>query len=442
MSRRRAILTLVAAALAASCSAASPAIDESASGATPPSPRPSPSASRSLQEGSGPVGPSASRALAKLCPHRRLGGSQAPAEASAPAIVTKVESQVEDIRELDFTRRVPVDAVTHEELVHGLEQTFDSSFPAELLHRRSLAWATIGAIPPGTEIRGELEAFAGTRVIGYYDEVSKYLVFLGSDDPTPVQLVTLAHELTHALDDQHFGLMRLDELASDCEDEGFQAALALAEGDATYVMIAYAQRYLTLEEQLRMAEDSGSMADDIAPFIVRLQTWPYTAGMGFVQSLVADGGERAVDAAFRHPPVSTEQIIDPSAYPEDAPVPVDVPQLAPRLGGDWRDLDVQITGASWLSILLGLRIDQARAEAAVEGWEGGIYRAWSDGNDVAVVLRTTWNGHDAASRFAQAMDDWLTNTDAFSEVRALADGSVTVLFGSNEQTLDALRSAA
>jgi hypothetical protein len=434
---RRPLAVLLAAAALAACTSASSS-SSSPPSATTGSPRPSASPDIAAE---GPIGPSASRALAKLCPSRPLGGGQAPAEGSAPAIVSRVEGQVEDIRGLEFMRRVPVDAVTHGELVSGLERAFDSIYPTAFLRRRSLAWATMGAIPPGTQIRQQLEAFAGSQVIGYYDEVSKYLVFLGSDDPAPAEIVTLAHELTHALDDQHFGLLRLDELAGECQEEGFQAALALAEGDATYVMVAYAQQFLSLEEQLGLASQGGSLPDGIAPFIVRLQTWPYTAGLSFVQRLIGDGGERAVDMAFRRLPVSTEQIIDPSAYPNDRPTAVDVPQLAPALGRGWKDLDVQVAGAAWLSILLGLRLDQDRASAAVRGWEGGLYRAWTDGADVAVVLRTTWQDSAAASQFADAMSGWIADGGAFAEVGAPIGNEVTVLFASNNQALESLRLA-
>jgi hypothetical protein len=204
-------------------------------------------------------------------------------------------------------------------------------------------------------------------------------------------------------------------------------------------MVVYAQRHLSIKEQLGLAGQGGTMPEDVAPFIVRLQIWPYTAGMAFVQSLVGDGGERAVDAAFRRLPMSTEQIMDPSSYPDDVPVAVDVPQLAPKLGPGWRDLDVEAVGAAWLSTLLGLRMDQTRASDAVAGWEGGVYRAWTDGSDVAVVLRTAWEDAAAASRFGDAVDDWLGGQNEPAELLPGTGNDVTILFASNEQTLDDLR---
>jgi hypothetical protein len=441
---RRALAVLLAAVAVAGCTRGSSPLAT----ATPASPPPSvsrtaepPSPPSAPAGASGLIGPSASRALEKLCPNRGPGGSTAPAEGSAPPIVETIEKRVEQIRGLRFTRSVPVHAVTHDELVRGLRQTFDASYPAALYRRKSLAWATIGAIPAGTQIRTELESFASSQVIGYYDEVSKYLVFLGTNNPSPVQVVTLAHELTHALDDQHFGLLRLDHLSSECDAEGFEAALALTEGDATYVMTAYAQRYLTMQQQLGMVGHAPSTAA-IDPFILRLETWPYTAGEAFVQSLVTSGGEAAVDRAFRDLPASTEQILRPASYPNDVPVPVDVPELAQRLGPGWRDLDVQSVGAAWLSILLGLRIDQDRASSAVDGWKGGIYRAWTNGSGSAVELETTWRDAAAASEFASAMRDWVGAGSGSALVEPVPGSVVTVLFASSAGALTKLRSVA
>ncbi len=123
------------------------------------------------------------------------------------------------------------------------------------------------------------------------------------------------------------------------------------------------------------------------------------------------------------------------------PVAVDVPQLAPALGDRWRDLDVQAAGAAWLSILLGLRIDQSRASDVVNGWQGGIYRAWTDGRDVAVVLKTTWENGGEASRFATAMHDWVTAGDGHAVIEPADGTGVTVLFASSAGALSALRSA-
>jgi hypothetical protein len=381
-------------------------------------------------------------ALQRLCPRVPLpGGSAVPAEGPTPEYVKAVQREVSDIRGLPFTKPVPVDAATHAELFEGLEESFDASYPRDLMDRRSLAWATIGVVEQRTDLRAELEEFASGGVIGYYDTVKEELVFIGTDDPSPVERVTLAHELTHALDDQHFGLQAIERLGTRCRDDGFAAALAVAEGDATYVMLGYAQRNLTLDEQLALGEGAGDVGD-VPPFVIRLQAWPYTAGLRFIQALVARGGTEAIDRALIEPPVTSEQIIHPERYPDDVPQPVDIGNLGRRLGQGWHDLDVQEVGESWLATMLALRMDRDRSDEAAAGWDGGIFRSWTDGSSVAVVMTTAWDSTEDASDFAAAMTDWISTGDEIGEVRQQDGARVDVLFASDPDVLATLRSAS
>ena len=391
-----------------------------------------------------PTGPrSAQAALERLCrrppPQPASTGSEGP----TPPAIKQVEGQVQEIRGLEFTERVPVDAASHDDLVKGLIQSFDTSYPARMYDRRSRAWQTIGVVPPGTSIRRSIERFAGSQVIGYYDPLSGQLVFIGTEDPTPVQKVTLAHELTHALDDQHFRLDRLNTLESECADEAFQAALGAVEGDATYFMLVYAQRFLTLDEQLELGLGSAPSTTGIAPFVVELQMWPYTAGLSFIEAMDRRGGTEAINSAMESFPVSTEQVIHPERYPNDAPTPVNVGDLGSELGRGWTDLDVMGVGEAFLSIMLGLRLPPVTAEAAAAGWDGGTYRAWSDGEHVALVLSTVWDAPRDAAEFASATQQWLGSREGRSASVLPVEGQgVTVLFASDAASLASLQAAA
>ncbi len=388
---------------------------------------------------------SAAAALAKLCPHVKLPPTAGtPPEGPTPPVIARIEHDVEQIRGLSFTQPVAVDPVTRTQLVDGLQKSFDMSFPADQFRRRSLAWATIGAIPAGTSLRQAEESFYGGQVIGYYDLESKQLVFIGTKDPTPVQQVTLAHELTHAIDDQNFGIQRVDQLGVSCQDETASAALATVEGNATYFMTQFALRFLTPQEQLSLASQNVPSTASIPPMVVQLGEWPYTAGFSFITYLNAHDGLKAIDGAIQDFPVSTEQIIHPERYPNDVPQPVDIPDLGPKLGSGWSDLDVMDVGEEWLSILLGLRLDSSEATSAAAGWGGGIYRAWGDGNGhVAVVLSTVWDATGDASEFASAMSSWIAAGSGQSAAVLPVSGSrVTVLFSSDAGTLDSLRAAA
>ncbi len=386
---------------------------------------------------------SAQRALRALCEYGPPPGSEpVPPEGPTPPAIAEAMEAVEELRGLSFTEPVVADPVTERELVEGLRRSFDYAYPRELLERRSLAWRTIGVIGEGVSIREELERFASGQVIGYYDTLTGELRFIGTDDPSPRERVTLAHELVHALDDQHFGLERIDQLMTTCRDEAATAAIALTEGDATHFMARYALQYLSPEEQLELATGGVGDVPAVDPFIERQQVWPYTAGQRFVAALVAEGGLEAVDRAFRELPVSTEQIIHPDRYPGDVPTAVDVPDLAPALGPGWEDLDVQEVGEAWLSLALGLRLPSSTAAEAAAGWDGGLYRAWTDGRRVAVVLVTAWDSPGEAAAFAEAMGAWIEAGTGDGEVLAPEGTTVRALFASDAATSEALRAAA
>lgn len=408
----------------------------------PPTPVPtSPEAVPSPDTGPG----SALAAMEELCtlPEPEVDeGSGVPPEGPTPPVVAQAMRQLELIRGFGFSHPIVAEAISQEEIARRYAGYLDEAFPVRFYERRSRAWETIGVIPDGTSIREELTEFASTQVIGFYDTLTGELVFVGTEDPTPLERITLVHELTHAIDDQRFGLETIDHLAAGCQEEELGAAVAVVEGNATFFMLRWAQRFLTLEEQLQVGLDAAIQeppASDIPPFIESLQLWPYEQGLAFISHRSAGGGPEAIDEVFRELPVSTEQVIHPERYPNDRPTPVDVPDLAPSLGRGWEDLDVQPVGEAWLSLALRLGVDGRLADDAAAGWDGGIYRAWSDGDAVAVVLATAWDSQEDASEFAVAMESWIQGEVA--DVLPVEGTGVRVLFASDQTTLDRLLAA-
>jgi hypothetical protein len=199
-------------------------------------------------------------------------------------------------------------------------------------------------------------------------------------------------------------------MSAACQDERSEAALGLVEGSAQY----FAAVTVAQDPQIDLTDLLDSLADAAAgstppagvpPFVDSLELWPYTAGESFVAGL-ATGGTGAVDAAFRRFPVSTEQVIHPEAYPTDRPRDVAIPDLTPALGKRWGDLDAMTIGEEWLRAMLALRLDEAQADDAAAGWDGGGYRAFSDGRDVVVAMRTAWDTRADAEAFAAALRQW------------------------------------
>jgi hypothetical protein len=396
-----------------------------------------------------PGGPDSAAAAAKrLCevPEPKPGaGSDVPAEGTTPAVIAQVMRQVAQIRGFDYSQRVVAEPVSQAEIGRDFVRFSDITYPEGQYARRSIAWDTIGVIPDGTSLRDAYESYGSNQVIGYYDTVTGELKFTGSESPTPLERITLAHELTHAIDDQRFGLERLDVLGAACKDEDASAAIALVEGNATFFMLRWARSFLTVAEQVQVGVEAAAQdtsTEGVPPFVARLQAWPYDQGMRFIGALEARGGLDAVDEAFVDLPTSTEQIIHPERYPNDAPTPVDVPDLSAELGPGWKDLDVMSIGEAWLQIALGLRLDGSEAGAAAAGWDGGTYRAWSNETDTAVELSTVWDTARDAEEFADSMNEWIDQGDGPASVLGPDGNAVTVLFASDPTTLEELQSAA
>jgi hypothetical protein len=248
--------------------------------------------------------------------------------------------------------------------------------------------------------------------------------------------------MTHALQDQNFGLSKIDQFDRTCHDERLEAFLSLAEGDATETQILWARQNLSDAEIAKLQSEASSFPPppaSVPPFLQNFLTFPYPSGQAFVESLLASGGEAAVDRAFRNPPASTEQILHPTKYPSDQPVEVNVPNFGPKLGPGWKDLEFEDVGEGWFRVMLELRLSASSADAAAAGWDGGQYRAWSDDQGhVAVVMDTVWDSEADAQEFARNMGTWAGDQQAI--VMPASGTRVRVLFATDQPTLTRLQS--
>jgi hypothetical protein len=298
-------------------------------------------------------------------------------------------------------------------------------------------------MPRDVDIREALFAFQTGQVVGFYNPIDGELVYRADGRLDLVERVTLAHELTHAIDDQHFDLSRIDRVAATCRDEAFQAALGAVEGSAQFFSIKVLFEFPPDDGDFSGLGDGGGMPDGVPPFMVDLQLWPYTAGQSFVTALDGRGGTAEIDAALRRFPTTTEQILHPERFPGDAPpARVDVPDLSRAFGPGWGDLDVMQVGEAWLAAMLGLRLDSAAADAAAAGWDGGLYRAFTDGDDAAVVLATAWDSAADADAFAQALREWLDAEEQWGVVGRPDPQRVTLAVATTGAVADVLEGAA
>jgi hypothetical protein len=353
-----------------------------------------------------------------------------------------VAQQVSAVRGLAFKHPVAVEPVSPSRMARLIRQTTSTDVPRDQAERQGRVLVTMGALPPRTDLFKAVVALSAADVIGFYDFDDRRLVFESGVHPSPFQRLTLAHELTHALDDQWFGLARMETLADRCLDDHAGAFVSLSEGDAIVTSIRWAEANLSAAEVQRLQREIAAVPNpptSVPPFVQSEQQFPYEAGQEFVQALLSRGGQGAVDAAFRNPPASTEQILHPSDYPGHGPTDVRVPELSAKLGAGWTDLDAREVGEADVRLMFQLRLPIARAQAAAEGWNGGEYRAWDKGSHTVVFMETVWTRDAEATEFARAMREWLGDRPA--TVRSNGR-SVDVFFATDERSLRTVDAAA
>jgi hypothetical protein len=355
-----------------------------------------------------------------------------------PPAIAEVENQVEAVRGLAYERPVNIEPITTGEMDRRLRDYFDAYYPKRFYARRSDAWATIGAIPRNVGILEALNAYQQGQVLGYYNSQNEELVYTGDANLDRIEHFVLAHELTHAIDDQHFDLDRLDDMVVRCDDEVFQAALGVVEGSANHFATQVLLRFPVAAPG---SLSGGGSAGEVPPLITEIQGYPYTAGQRFVDALADQGGPAAVNRALRRFPTTTEQILHPSKFPGDVAETVDVPDFAPTFGPTWRDHDVMIVGEVWLKALLNLRLEEDAAASAAAGWDGGLYRAWSDGDEFAVVMSTVWDTPADANEFSDALRQWLSRGSGPGLVLKAGGTRVNAGFASSEAEMAVLSAA-
>ena len=352
------------------------------------------------------------------------GTPRPPAGTADPAApVATIIERVERIRGLRFEQRPqPAEVSPAEARRDGLED-LDRSYPASERRADEEVLKLLGLLEPSVDLRDVSASVFGTGVAGYYDPRTKRLRIVRGAQTTNrfLKEITLAHELTHALEDQRFGLDLEDSSGS---DDAALARLALVEGTATGVMLTYGERHFSAEQTLgglfaSLGQDTG----DLPPFVEAQLLFPYLTGQRFVERLYATGDDSwsVVNTAERfRPPASTEQVLHPEKY-----LAVEQPK---RVRLDAR----RVLGEGWRRAASGTWGEWATGElladsGPAEGWGGDRYELWQQPVDAcqapcrrrdALVMRWRWDRRNDAREFETALREWLPEQPGPSAVAA------------------------
>jgi len=323
-------------------------------------------------------------------------------EATLDALIPDLQAFLEDERDLEFLEDIDLEVLDDEAYSARAQSDFEDDLvdTREDLENSAAALQALGLWPADTDPVDVVSEFAAVGSLGFYDPETGQMVVRGSAD-TPNLRITLVHELTHALEDQHFELDR-PELDDVFDESGF-AFSALVEGSAQRVEAAYTATLTDAEREQADAEQQALIADidpdAFPPILLVQQQFVYGDGATFVDALFAAGGNAAIDRALRRPPTTSEQILEPDAWPEREEV-IDVP--VPE--ADEEALDEGVVGQFLLHVLTGIDED---VEPTPE-WDGDSSVLWRDG-DLACLRMAIAGDVDT---FEASLAPWATQVGA------------------------------
>lgn len=308
--------------------------------------------------------------------------------------------------------------VDRDEVAAFVEKELNEDEDAQRLKNGEVVLKKFGLVPRDFDVNAFLVKLLREQVAGYYDPKTKFVNLLNWL-PSDTQMPVMAHELTHALQDQNFGMEKwvrgpyhkkhMSPAETIADDETTVARHAVLEGQAMLVMLdwmlAPAKKsvldapLLVDAMEAGMAQGGDSPVYQSAPlYLQRMLIFPYTYGLNFERTLLKNGKDEAFDSVFKRPPQNTREVMEPNVYLANERLqPLDPPNFAKILGKDWEMYDVGSIGEFDLAEIAEQFSDRAKAKAIYPGWRGGYYYAFKNKGqavagpqDIRMVFVTRW----------------------------------------------------
>jgi hypothetical protein len=332
---------------------------------------------------------------------------------------------------------------TRAEVEKYLLEKFNEDEDAKRMQRSEIVLKKFGLLDRDFNLKPFLLALLKEQIEAYYDPKTKtvnMLDWIAVDEQKPV----LAHELTHALQDQHVDLDKWsDQTPSDvshkaaddsehlAKDEFDTAREAVTEGQATAVMMDNILKPMgkslvgdpevvdLIKKQMAGSDNSPVLAR--APLLLSESLlFPYREGLSFEQDVWMDSGRAAAfTGVLDRPPSSSWEIMNPREYEKGhvAPIPY-LPDIHPLVDQTYRPYDIGQVGQLDVHILTGLFGGDGAARDLTSAWNGGIYWAGqrlsattpeelASSRSISLFYLSAWTNEASARAFARLYADEL-----------------------------------
>src|SRR5467141_4080923 len=345
--------------------------------------------------------------LAALCASRTFAQqATAPATAATPASKAdaadfnaasdEVLAQMSEITGLALRSPLKKSLRSREEIrAHVIREMDEDKNTAERYAGARSAEA-FGLLPKGFDLDSFMVDLLTEQIAGLYDPKA-HEFYVADWIPIDDQRMVMAHELTHALEDQHFQIEAWAKAARP-NDDGELAREAVLEGNAMAAMVEYllqgSGRSLQDLPDIDPAMLIGDMTETpllkkAPPFLKDALIFPYLDGLTFSAAVLKPTGWEGLSAIFATPPVSTQQIMHPGLYTSGkVPAPVSLPSMEKALGADWAKLEENVMGEFGWKEVLKQFLDEPRAKGLSAAWDGDRYAVYEQKQSKRLLLIT------------------------------------------------------
>jgi hypothetical protein len=396
-----------------------------------------------------PKAPAASwdQPVAQL-PTKAATAAQNPREIAEKALlrIPQIKQRLTSLRALPFKSDVPAQYQDNAAFRAFVDAELQKELPPEKSQAMTAAMLHIGLLKEPIDIGQAMADAMVTQAAAYYDpNQKKFFMVMAPDDKNTLDMFS-AHELTHALQDQHFDLNRYLEpngkKGPALNDDQANARKFIVEGEATFVMLAYLlaqganqqeitpRMLTTLNMQLRLSSNisladmrgmmkaqassisgdpsmkaAGEAMDKLPAIVMVPMIDSYMKGAVPVAAAFEKGGWPEVAKFYSDPPQSTEQLLHPTTklFPtRDLPTQVTVPSFIGNKDAGIKKIEINTIGELGWRIYLEQWNIPSFADAAA-GWDGDSFTVWSSSDGkLHGAIATIWDTDQDATEFATA----------------------------------------
>jgi hypothetical protein len=355
-----------------------------------------------------------------------------------------VEASIARMRKLEFIRQVPMVVNAPHQAQQAIIAQIARDHSDEDLRNGGESGVMTGLFPPNIDLKRQTLELLQNEVIGFYNPDTKQMVIIqrphnhASLDAQGVGpgmgTMVLAHELTHALQDQHFGIEKMLNRVKNNDDQTL-ALKCVAEGDATLAGFGYVAGHLDsanvkwLVSQLDALPSNAMVEGHEIPLAITVpMLFQYSGGSRFVAQAWQRGGWTAVDQLYRDPPRSSQQIMQPELYFDHPtpPIQIELTGYEDLLIG-WKKVDDDTYGELLLKLILERNLPpHAPAFGTLPRWAGDRIITLQKGNELTLLWLIVFHENAAARDFADAYSQILNHLGSKSNPYGVATHAAAV----------------